>query len=75
MDLYNCESKMEMMLKKINLELLLDNELIELADNIRNKFREDVLQDECIVVDALHQIVEEQAERIMDLRLKLIRNG
>ncbi|HZX21295.1 MAG TPA: hypothetical protein VFF25_02775 [Clostridia bacterium] len=75
MKLYNCESKVEMMLKKINLELLLDNELIELADNIRNKFREDVLQDECIVVDALHQIVEEQARRLMDLRLKLIKNG
>ena len=75
MKLYNCCSAEEEKLKKTNLEVLMPHKLVELADDIRKKYRDDVLEDHSIVVDALHQIVEEQARRNMELWLEVRKNG
>lgn len=63
MKLYGCETNLELKLKEIILEGLTDAELLKLASDIKFKFREDVLQDENIVVDALLQIIEELGRR------------
>ena len=59
MKLYNCESREELDLKKIELELLTNKELISLAAEIKELFDDSVLLDEFIVVNALLQIINE----------------
>ncbi|HZK57536.1 MAG TPA: hypothetical protein VFD17_04410 [Clostridia bacterium] len=71
MKLHNCYSEKEKKLKETNLVAMMDHEIVELADGIRKDYRDGVLQDPCVVVDALHQIVEEQANRIRDARFDL----
>lgn len=65
MKLYNCYSKKEIELKEVELETLSPKELIELANNVRNDFKDAVLEDENIVVDALHTIVGELGQRLL----------
>ena len=65
MKLYNCYSKKERELKEVELETLSSKELIELANNVRNDFKDAVLEDENIVVDALHEIVGELGQRLL----------
>ncbi len=65
MKLYNCYSKKERELKEVELETLSSKELIELANNVRHDFKDAVLEDENIVVDALHEIVGELGQRLL----------
>ena len=66
MKLYNCESSRELELKDIDLSLLKDDELKNLADNILIMFENGELEDENIVVNALHQIIQKQEARLRE---------
>lgn len=64
MKLYDCYTKEEKELENIQLLEMKDDELIDLAEKIKHQFEDCILQDERIVVSALHQIIMEQKERI-----------
>jgi len=64
MELYNCESEKEIKLKETDLEMLDDLELEKLADEIQEEFENCELEDETIVINALHQIAHEALERL-----------
>ncbi len=64
MELYNCESPREKELKETELTGLTDCELEKLADEIYEEFEDCELEDETIVINALHQIAQEALERL-----------
>ena len=64
MELYNCEEQNELDLQEIELELLTDSALKNISDNIIYMYNEQELEDETIVISALHQIIREQGARI-----------
>lgn len=64
MKLYNCYSKEEKELKEVILWTLTVEELLALSEKIRMLFGDDILGDEIIVVDALHQINLELGRRL-----------
>ena len=65
MELYNCYTDIEKSLKNTDLTLLPDQELVALAADIHKMYcHTGELQDDQIVVDALLQIVQEQARRV-----------
>ena len=74
MKLYNCESSRELELKDIELSLLKNDELKNLADNILIMFENGELEDEIIVINALHQITQEQQKRIKEYK-NIIKGG
>lgn len=59
MKLYNCFSKVEKELGEIELQGLSNDELVELSRKIKNAWNQQILQDEEIVINSLHQITEE----------------
>lgn len=78
MELYNCESEREKELKEIELVALNDLDLEFLANEIFEEFKEDELEDETIVVDAMHQITHEALRRLAAEKafsLGMIKNG
>ena len=64
MKLYNCFSKAEKKLGEIELQGLSNEELVELSRKIKNSWNQQILQDEEIVINSLHQITEEFYGRI-----------
>ena len=64
MDLYNCESRREKELKDTDLNIIDNHKLIKLTNEIHKEFKEGILGDEIIVIDALYQIAQEALERL-----------
>jgi hypothetical protein len=64
MELYNCYSFDEKILREIELTGLDSKRLVDLAQTIQQAFREQELEDENIVIDALTQITEELGRRV-----------
>lgn len=63
MELYDCESKREIELRDTELEQILTNDLISLAESIEDDYLNCVLENEIIVVNALTQIAGELGNR------------
>ncbi|WP_042683146.1 hypothetical protein [Anaerosalibacter massiliensis] len=64
MELYNCYSFDEKILREIELTGLDSKRLVDLAQTIQQAFREQELENENIVIDALTQITEELGGRV-----------
>lgn len=56
MKLYLCETELELELKKIELELLNNEELINLAEKVKSYFNEQKIEDYNIIIDSLYEI-------------------
>ncbi len=65
MNLHNCYSKEELELKEIELQGLSTDEILDLAENIKMKFDDCLLEDESIVVNALLGITKELSKRLL----------
>lgn len=59
MKLYNCTTREEKNLKEIELQGLDKTELKDLSETIKRGYDNRTFEDENIVIDALHQIIEE----------------
>ena len=63
MKLYNCYSELELELKEIELCLLENEELINLAEKVKSYFNKQEIEDYNIIIDSLYEISLELYKR------------